>query len=92
MLAPPDSIAHAAGTMQIAPLAVVGLGIFELLILLPALGFFFIPWLIALVDCLKSDFQESNQKVIWIVVLLLVPFLGWILYFIIGRGQKKPTR
>jgi len=30
--------------------------------------------------------------VIWVVVLLLVPFLGWILYFIIGRGQKKPTR
>jgi len=78
--------------MQTAPLAFVGLGIFELLLILMISGVFFLPWLFALIDCLKSEFKESNLKVIWVVVLLLVPFLGWILYFIIGRGQKKPTR
>jgi len=76
-------------TALLAPLAYVGLGAAELLIILVLLGGGFIPWLLALIDCLKSEFKEANQKLIWIVVLLLVPFLGWILYFFIGRGQRK---
>ncbi|WP_415222219.1 PLD nuclease N-terminal domain-containing protein [Psychroserpens sp.] len=38
-------------------------------------------------DILKSSF-EKNNKIIWILVVLLVPILGSILYIFIGRKQK----
>ncbi len=43
--------------------------------------------LIALVDILGSEFTGSN-KLIWVVVVILIPILGGILYFAIGRSQK----
>lgn len=42
----------------------------------------FILWIVALVDCLKSN---NPNKVVWIIVIILLPFLGSILYFILGR-------
>jgi len=47
----------------------------------------FIFWLIALVDIIKSDFT-GNNKVIWLLLVLLVPLIGMILYFLLGRKQK----
>jgi cytochrome bd-type quinol oxidase subunit 2 len=44
----------------------------------------FILWIVALVDCIKSS---NPNKIIWIIVIILLPFLGSILYFLIGRGK-----
>ncbi len=44
--------------------------------------------IIALVDILKSNFHGKN-KIVWVIVVILLPFLGSILYFIIGRKQKS---
>lgn len=43
-----------------------------------------ILWIIALVDCIKSN---NSNKVVWILVIILVPFLGFILYFMFGRSR-----
>ena len=55
------------------------------------IGMAIIPMLIlpiiALVDILKNNFLSSN-KVIWVLVILLLPLIGSILYFIIGTKQK----
>ena len=48
--------------------------------------FLIIP-IIALVDILKSEFT-GNNKLIWVLVVLLSWIIGAILYFIIGRNQK----
>lgn len=53
--------------------------------------FLFLPtllWIIALVDILKSNFKESNNKILWVLVVILLPVIGSILYFIIGKNQK----
>ena len=42
----------------------------------------FVLWIVAIVDCAKSN---NPNKVVWIVVIILLPFLGSILYFLIGR-------
>ena len=47
----------------------------------------FILPIIALVDVLKNNFLNNN-KVIWVLVILLLPLIGSILYFIIGTKQK----
>jgi len=44
-------------------------------------------WIIALIDILRSEFR-GNDKVVWVLVVIFFPFLGSILYFIIGRSGK----
>jgi hypothetical protein len=48
----------------------------------------FILVLVALIDILRSDFRDSNTKLIWVIVVVFVPVLGSILYFIMGGSQK----
>ena len=47
-------------------------------------------WLWALVDVLKSDFKNNN-KLIWLLTVILVPVAGFVLYFVLGRCQKTPV-
>jgi hypothetical protein len=42
---------------------------------------------IALIDIAKNDFRGA-YKIIWILVVLFLPILGSILYFLIGRSHK----
>jgi len=45
----------------------------------------FVLWIVAIVDCAKSS---SPNKVLWIIVIILIPFLGSILYFLFGRRNN----
>jgi uncharacterized membrane protein len=47
----------------------------------------FIPTVIALIDILKSKFNQ-NDKLVWILVVLFFNLIGAIIYFTIGRKQK----
>ncbi len=49
----------------------------------------FIFWAWALIDILKSDFKDSINKLIWLLVVFFLYALGALLYVIIGRNQKK---
>ena len=51
---------------------------------------FLLPVLIviALVSALRSNFSDTTTKLIWVLVIILLPFFGPILYFIIGRKQR----
>ncbi len=54
------------------------------------LSFIFLPlvlWVFALVDILKSEFTGSN-KIVWLLVVIFLPVLGAVLYFLIGKQQK----
>ncbi|NVK83729.1 MAG: PLDc N-terminal domain-containing protein [Cytophagia bacterium] len=56
-----------------------------------AIIFYLIPFLIvvsALVDILRNEFDPHQNKVIWVIVVILVPVIGSILYWIIGRNQR----
>jgi len=44
--------------------------------------------LIALVDVLRNDFKNNINKVVWVLVVILLPVLDAILYFTIGYKQK----
>jgi len=53
------------------------------IILLPS-----VLWIFALIDILKNNFKDSTNKIIWVLIVLLLPVLGSILYFIFGGQQK----
>lgn len=49
------------------------------------LGIILTIW--ALIDSLISKFETETTKIIWIIVLIFVPF-GFLFYYFIGRKQK----
>ena len=42
--------------------------------------------IIAIFDCLKSN-ADTVKKLLWILVILLLPLLGMLLYFLLARGK-----
>jgi cytochrome c oxidase assembly factor CtaG len=54
--------------------------------LLGLLGFLFWVWM--LVDCATNEPSEGNNKVVWILVIVLLHFLGALIYFIFRRPQR----
>jgi hypothetical protein len=48
----------------------------------------FILAIAALIDILRSEFRESNTKLIWVIIVIFVPVLGSILYFTLGGSHK----
>lgn len=79
-----DPAAAAAATAAAGTL-VIGWIIFWLVF--GGLGLVLFLW--ALIDCIRRDFPNSNDKVLWLVLIILIGWLGPILYLIIGR--KKGT-
>ena len=57
-----------------------------LITLLVVLLIFLIP-LLALISALMSDFP-GNEKILWVLIIIVLPFLGSVLYFLIGRNQR----
>lgn len=48
----------------------------------------FVLWLWALVDIITSKFQETLMQIIWLLVVFFLPFIGVILYLLIGKSMK----
>jgi hypothetical protein len=51
----------------------------------------FLLWIFALVSVLRNDF-EGNDKIVWLVLIIFLPFIGSILYFAIGRSKRVKIR
>jgi len=57
-------------------------------ILIPIVVIQYILAIVALVHLLKHPHYRFGNKVIWILVVLFVQFIGPILYFTVGRGEE----
>jgi uncharacterized membrane protein YhaH (DUF805 family) len=40
--------------------------------------------IVAIVDCVQRS-MDTGMKVLWIVLIILLPIIGLILYFLLGR-------
>ena len=40
--------------------------------------------IIAILDCVKSN-KDTGKKALWIVLILILPVVGLILYYLVGR-------
>jgi len=72
-------------------LALVGFGAEELLLLL-IVGVFglggTIFWIWALVDCATKESGQGNDKIVWVVIILLTHWIGALIYLLV----RRPTR
>jgi len=48
-----------------------------------------ILWLYALADATINAFKTFGVKIIWILVLCFFPPIGTVLYYLIGRSQRR---
>lgn len=49
----------------------------------------FIFWIWMLVDCIKKDFKKDSEKIVWVLVIIFLHFLGaTIYYFVVKAGDK----
>jgi hypothetical protein len=44
--------------------------------------------LAAIISLLRSSFKDNTSKLIWLLVILFVPIVGSIFYFLIGSKQR----
>ena len=45
-------------------------------------------WIWMLVDCVQRDFgTDNNEKVVWILVIVLTGIIGALIYFFVGRSR-----
>ncbi len=42
--------------------------------------------IIAIVDVLKSS-MDTGKKALWLILILVLPIVGMVLYFLIGKKQ-----
>ncbi|HET6769468.1 MAG TPA: PLD nuclease N-terminal domain-containing protein [Chitinophagaceae bacterium] len=45
-------------------------------------------WVLALIRIIKNDFPAENEKLIWALIVIFLPFLGTIIYFAIGKSRE----
>ena len=58
-----------------------------LIITLLVILFIFLIPLLALLNVLMSDFR-GNEKIMWVLIIIFLPFLGSLIYFLIGRDKR----
>lgn len=52
----------------------------------------FIFWVIMLVDTIQRKFKNDNDKIVWILVIILVGIIGAIIYYFIVKREDKHKR
>lgn len=57
--------------------------------LVSLLGFAFWVWM--LIDCATRERSEGNDKIIWVLIILLTNLLGALIYFFARRPQRIAT-
>jgi hypothetical protein len=48
----------------------------------------FVFWIWMLVDCLTKEPSEGNDKIIWVLVIVLLNWLGALIYLCVRRPQR----
>lgn len=46
-------------------------------------------WIYALVDLVRSEFRNSHDKLIWLLLILFAPVIGTFLYLSMGKRSKR---
>jgi hypothetical protein len=45
-------------------------------------------WIWMLIDCLQNPRLPSTEKLIWVLVIFFMHFVGALIYFFVGRQQR----
>lgn len=63
--------------------AIIGIGIFTLIVLL------IIFWIKMIINCANRNFLNPNDKIVWILVIVLLQLLGAIIYWFVVASKPE---
>ena len=46
-------------------------------------------WIWTLIDCIKNEPTEGNERIVWVVVIAVTHWIGALIYLIVRRPQRK---
>lgn len=46
-------------------------------------------WIWTLIDCIKNESTEGNERIVWVVVIAVTHWIGALIYLIVRRPQRK---
>jgi len=49
----------------------------------------FVLWVWMLIDCLTNNGIQGSEKVAWVLVIVLLPFIGSLIYLVVGRPKRR---
>ncbi len=49
-------------------------------------------WIWMLIDCVQNRGIDTTEKIVWIVVIALMHFIGALIYFLAARPRGKTAR
>ena len=47
----------------------------------------FVFWIMMLVDCIKNPGLSSNERIVWVLVIVFLNWLGALIYLLAGRKK-----
>jgi hypothetical protein len=67
-----------------------------LMVVLPSCGIFgfalvalsFIFWIWMIVDCATNPTLRGSDKIVWLLVIIFLHFLGAFIYFLVGKRRS----
>ncbi|MFC1775014.1 PLDc N-terminal domain-containing protein [Nanoarchaeota archaeon] len=54
--------------------------------------FLFAFWVWMLVDAAKRNYKKENDKILWILVIVLAGWIGGLIYFIMIKSKDKKLK
>jgi len=72
--------------------AVIGLGGLEVLLILCLLPLGLLSlafWIWMLIDAAQNRGLDQNERIVWVIVVALLHFIGALIYFFVGRSKRK---
>ena len=46
-------------------------------------------WIWTLIDCIKNESTEGNERIVWVVVIAVTHWIGALIYLIARRPHRK---
>ena len=67
---------------------IFGIGLL-ILLMIALFIFLFVFWIKMMIDSIKRDFRNDNEKVVWVIVIVLLGFLGAAVYYFAVKVNDK---
>jgi hypothetical protein len=65
---------------------------FLVILMLLAIGLAgFILWVWTLIDCITNESEEGNERIVWVVVIVVAQLIGALIYLIVRRPKRLAT-
>ena len=49
---------------------------------------FLIFWIRTMIEIGRSNFSDDTQKILWLIFVFIMPLIGMIVYYLLGRSKR----